>query len=67
MQGKGYLEARHMQKMFNLMRANDLISRLVVNNYLLGSKPIAFDLVNWNTDRMRLLFMVHRFYLRNMI
>ncbi|MFZ1430907.1 MAG: hypothetical protein WAS21_29605 [Geminicoccaceae bacterium] len=44
MQGKGYLEARHMQKMFNLMRANDLISRLVVNNYLLGPKPIAFDM-----------------------
>ena len=32
MQEKGYLEARHMQQVFNLMRANDLIWGFVVNN-----------------------------------
>lgn len=66
MQEKGYLEARHMQKVFNLMRANDLIWSFVVNNYLLGREPIAFDLLYWNADSTRMPHMMHRFYLRNM-
>ena len=39
MQEKGYLEARHMQQVFNLMRANDLVWGFVVNNYLMGRDP----------------------------
>ena len=66
MQEKGYLEARHMQKVFNLMRANDLIWGFVVNNYLLGREPIAFDLLYWNADSTRMPYMMHSFYLRNM-
>lgn len=66
MQEKGYLEARHMQKVFNLMRANDLIWSFVVNNYLLGREPIAFDLLYWNADSTRMPYMMHSFYLRNM-
>jgi polyhydroxyalkanoate synthase len=66
MQEKGYLEARHMQKVFNLMRANDLIWSFVVNNYLLGREPMAFDLLYWNADSTRMPYMMHSFYLRNM-
>ena len=66
MQEKGYLEARHMQRVFNLLRANDLIWGFVVNNYLMGREPIAFDLLYWNADSTRMPHMMHSFYLRNM-
>ena len=66
MQAKGYLEAKHMQQVFNLMRANDLIWSFVVNNYLLGREPMAFDLLYWNADSTRMPYMMHSFYLRNM-
>ena len=66
MQEKGYLEARHMQRVFNLMRANDLIWGFVVNNYLMGREPMAFDLLYWNADSTRMPYMMHSFYLRNM-
>ena len=66
MQEKGYLEAKHMQQVFNLLRANDLIWSFVVNNYLMGREPIAFDLLYWNADSTRMPHMMHSFYLRNM-
>ena len=66
MQEKGYLEAKHMQQVFNLMRANDLVWGFVVNNYLMGREPMAFDLLYWNADSTRMPYMMHSFYLRNM-
>ena len=66
MQARGYLEARHMQKVFSLMRANDLIWGIVVNNYLMGREPAALDLLHWNADGTRMPAMMHSFYLRNM-
>ena len=66
MQEKGYLEAKHMQKVFSMMRANDLIWSFVVNNYLMGREPMAFDLLYWNADSTRMPCMMHSFYLRNM-
>jgi len=66
MQKKGYLESRHMQQVFNLMRANDLIWSFVVSNYLMGREPMAFDLLYWNADSTTMPHMMHSFYLRNM-
>jgi polyhydroxyalkanoate synthase len=63
---KGYLEARHMQQVFSLMRSNDLVWSFVVNNYLLGREPMAFDLLYWNSDSTGMPRMMHSFYLRNM-
>lgn len=63
---KGYLEGRHMANVFNMMRDNDLIWSFVVNNYLRGRKPMAFDLLYWNSDATRMPAQMHNFYLRNM-
>ena len=52
--GKGYLEGRHMADMFSMMRENDLIWSFVVNNYLMGREPLAFDLLYWNADSTRM-------------
>ena len=54
MMERGYLDSREMANMFNLLRSNDLIWSNVVNNYLLGQKPPAFDLLYWNSDGMRI-------------
>jgi polyhydroxyalkanoate synthase len=37
----------------------------VVNNYLLGQKPPAFDLLYWNSDGTRMARAAHGWYLRN--
>jgi len=66
----GYLEAHHMQDMFSMIRENDLVWSYHVMNYLMGSKPPAFDLLFWNSDSTRLpaamlLWYLEQVYLRN--
>jgi polyhydroxyalkanoate synthase len=63
---QGYLEGTQMSTAFNLLRANDLIWQYVVNNYLLGKQPAAFDLLYWNSDSTRMPYKMHSYYLRNM-
>ena len=65
MMQKGYLDSRSMSTMFNMLRANDLIWSNVVNNYLLGKEPPAFDLLYWNADGTRMTRAAHSFYMRN--
>ena len=65
MMARGYLDAREMSNMFNLLRANDLIWSNVVNNYLMGQRPAAFDLLYWNADGTRMTRAAHSWYLRN--
>jgi polyhydroxyalkanoate synthase len=62
---QGYLDSRQMATMFNLLRDNDLIWSNVVNNYLLGKEPPAFDLLFWNSDGTRMTPAAHSFYMRN--
>ena len=66
MKERGYLQANDMAISFNILRANDLIWPFVVNNYLLGKRPIPFDLLYWNSDGTRMPAAMHSFYLRNM-
>ena len=65
MMERGYLDSREMGNMFSLLRSNDLIWANVVNNYLLGNKPPAFDLLYWNSDGTRMTRAAHSWYLRN--
>src|SRR5216683_1088972 len=65
MMQRGYLDSRSMATMYNMLRANDLIWSNVVNNYLLGKEPPAFDLLYWNADGTRMAPAAHSFYLRN--
>jgi polyhydroxyalkanoate synthase len=61
----GYLEASSMARTFDALRANDLIFSYVVNNWLLGKKPPAFDLLAWNADSTRMPAKMHSTYLRS--
>ncbi len=61
---KGYLEGSRMASVFNMLRPKDLIWPYVVNNYMLGKKPLPFDLLYWNQDSTRMPEANHNFYLR---
>ena len=61
----GYLEGRSMANAFNMLRPNDMIWSYVVNNYLKGIEPMAFDLLTWNSDSTRMPKANHSYYLRN--
>jgi polyhydroxyalkanoate synthase len=65
MQRRGYLEAGDMVGTFDILRANDLIFNYVVNNWLMGRQPPAFDILAWNSDATRMPATMHSFYLRN--
>jgi len=66
MEEKGYLEGSSMATTFNMLRSNDLIWSFVINNYLLGKEPLAFDLLYWNSDSTRMPAKMHSYYLREM-
>jgi polyhydroxyalkanoate synthase len=65
MQEAGVLEGSRMAMAFNMLRSNDLIWSYVVNNYLKGQPPSAFDLLHWNSDATRMPAANHSYYLRN--
>ena len=65
MEMAGFLESRSMANAFNMLRPNDMIWSYVVNNYLKGIEPMAFDLLAWNSDSTRMPRANHSFYLRN--
>lgn len=61
----GYLPGEKMAGAFNMLRPNDLIWSYMVNNYLKGKQPPAFDLLFWNSDSTRMAEANHSYYLRN--
>ncbi len=56
---KGVLEGKTMARMFAWLRPNDLIWNYWINNYLLGNKPPAFDILYWNADTTNLAADFH--------
>jgi polyhydroxyalkanoate synthase len=57
---RGYLDGRALEGVFTWLRPNDLVWNYVVNNYLLGKEPPAFDILYWNQDTVRLAAGLHR-------
>jgi polyhydroxyalkanoate synthase len=62
----GLVPGAELAQAFAALRANDLIWSFVINNYLKGKKPAAFDLLYWNSDSTNLPGPMYAYYLRNM-
>ena len=56
---RGYLDGRALAEAFAWLRPGDLIWNYWVNNYLLGQKPPAFDVLFWNADTTRMSARLH--------
>jgi polyhydroxyalkanoate synthase subunit PhaC len=56
---RGYLDGRALAEVFAWLRPDDLIWNYWVNNYLLGKKPPAFDILFWNSDTTRMSAKLH--------
>ena len=56
---RGYLDGRALAEVFAWLRPGDLIWNYWVNNYLLGKKPPAFDILFWNADTTRMTAALH--------
>jgi polyhydroxyalkanoate synthase len=61
---RGYVDGRALAGVFTWLRPNDLVWNYVVNNYLMGKAPPAFDVLYWNQDSVRLAAGVHRDFVR---
>jgi len=55
----GYLDGGALAEVFAWLRPGDLIWNYWVNNYLLGQKPPAFDILFWNSDTTRMAAGLH--------
>lgn len=56
---RGYLDGRDLAEVFAWLRPGDLVWNYWVNNYLLGKKPPAFDILFWNADTTRMSAGLH--------
>ena len=63
--GGGIKPGRDLATVFNALRPNDLVWSYVVNNYLKGKSPDAFDILYWNSDSTNLPGPWYCWYLRN--
>jgi polyhydroxyalkanoate synthase subunit PhaC len=61
----GVMHGKELALTFSSLRANDLMWQYVVNNYLKGKAPPAFDMLYWNADGTNLPGPMFCWYVRN--
>lgn len=61
----GIIPGNALLNSFNLLKPKELMWQNVVDHYLLGKEPKAFDMLFWNCDSMNLPGKMHTQYLRH--
>jgi polyhydroxyalkanoate synthase subunit PhaC len=59
----GVLPAKGLGSVFSWMRPGDLVFNYVVNQWLMGEAPPAFDVLEWNADGTNLSAALHEQFL----
>lgn len=67
LEGQGYIDSVELQRLFAVMRANDLIWSSVINHYLLGKDAPPSDLLTWFEDGARIPAAFLRGYNRDLL
>ncbi|TFV86734.1 alpha/beta fold hydrolase [Blastococcus sp. CT_GayMR20] len=60
---RGVISARSMGATFSWMRPDDLVFNYLVNQWLMGEAPPAFDILAWNADGTNLPAALHEQFL----
>ncbi|RBY77288.1 poly-beta-hydroxybutyrate polymerase [Geodermatophilus sp. TF02-6] len=60
---RGVISARDMGAVFTWMRPDDLVFNYLVNQWLMGEDPPAFDILAWNADGTNLPATLHEQFL----
>lgn len=66
MWAQGYLDARQMAGIFQILKSNDLIWSKLIHHYLSGERPPVSDLMAWSTDATRMPYRMHIEYLKEL-
>jgi polyhydroxyalkanoate synthase len=61
----GLMQGKELSSTFSSLRANDLMWQYVVNSYLKGKAPPAFDILYWNSESTNLPGPMFCWYVRN--
>ena len=61
----GLMQGKELSFTFSSLRANDLMWQYVVNSYLKGKAPPAFDILYWNSESTNLPGPMFCWYVRN--
>ena len=61
----GLMQGKELSFTFSSLRANDLMWQYVVNSYLKGKAPPAFDILSWNSESTNLPGPMFCWYVRN--
>jgi polyhydroxyalkanoate synthase len=62
----GLMSGRRLAEAFASLRARELVWHFLIENYLKGHTPPAFDLLFWNSDSANLPGPLYAWYLRNL-
>jgi polyhydroxyalkanoate synthase len=63
---QGYLDAKQMAGVFQLLKSNDLIWSRRIQEYLTGERVNLNDLMAWSKDSTRMPYRMHSEYLRKL-
>jgi len=66
MDRRGYLDGREMARTFDLIKANDLVFRYLIDGWLMGEQPPQFDMLAWNADSTNMPGKAHAQFLREL-